>query len=325
MDPRYKFIRGISPFKGLNDYLKAPNIDVKKKTLRFPIPALQLSMMEARMGQGLPKRLGMFFEILAQGIYGGRIGEVHELSEENGNEITSEPDIIHYKTNCIREVKGAHFSSEIKLRDEQMERYALLQVGNYFPDPPVIKFEIFRHKVQGLLKIFEEDGLEGLVYKLSKNVRAMFSLPFSIVYRIYASGSKFTSRYEGDYFHTLTRFNSRGLNTLLAYPRQGLENFGINPNNFIIEKTRSPPDVRMNGARITPFPILSINEKDSQRELEGLKRFMGGIEDTYSSYTLKELLEGSIIDEREKDEIPFEIPDAGEDYDIRQDGLSEIN
>jgi hypothetical protein len=260
---RYKFVRD-GCFDKLTDYFEASDLEIKIKDITYPTEKLQLSLPGFNRGYGLRVRLGRFFEILAQGIYGGKIGDFYELSELNGQNIKrTEPDITHQKINILREVKATHIRNSLKLIDEQMDNYFSLQFKKLHSKPPLIRFEIFRHNLKGLLGY--ESQLEGMISKLAEGTRAMISLPFSVMYRIYKAGIPFTGRYKGETFDNSTLFHASGLNYLLAEPEETLEKLKIDLEFFEFEKRRFPDDVTVNERKIVPFPVLIITEKDPEK------------------------------------------------------------
>ena len=141
----------------------------------------------------------------------------------------------------------------------------------YKRQPPIIRFEIFRHNVKGLLDIFNEDGLEGVVMELTEGTKAMISFPFSVMYRIYQAKIPFTARYEGETYYKSTNFHASGLNYLLAEPEETFKKLNLDPEFFKFQKKSFPWNVTINKRRITPFPVLVIDEKDPMAELENLR------------------------------------------------------
>lgn len=268
---RYKLIRK-GCFNELPDYFNAPCLEIKNKNLTYPTTQLQLTLPGFESIGDLILRLGRFFEILTQGIYGGKIGDFYEFTElENGNNTRTEPDITHQKPNILREVKATSIRDSLKLRDKQMKKYLDLQAGEHFPEPPIIRFEVFRHAVRGLSKICDKSGLEGVIKELTEGIRAMISFPFSLMYRIYQANISFTARYEGKTFHNITRFHARGLNYLLSEPKETFKELNIDPGSFKFQKKKFPEDITINGRKVIPFPVLIINEKNPALELEYLR------------------------------------------------------
>ncbi len=276
---RHELIRDCCFDKRLPDYFNAPYLEIKNENLVYPTTELQLCLPGFDRGWGLRTRLGRFFEILAQGIYGGKIGEFYEFSELNGENMRSEPDITHQKTNILREVKATHTKNSLKLIKHQMEKYLSLQMWDYFQKPPIIRFEIFRHDVKGLLEIFNKNELEGIVKELTEGTKAMISFPFSVMYRIYQANIPFTGKSYGEGFYNSTRFHASGLNHLLAEPEETFKKLGIEPEFFEFQKKSFPWNVTVNERKITPFPVLIIDERNPTQELENLKEISGYKED----------------------------------------------
>ncbi|MEK6945383.1 MAG: hypothetical protein AABW63_01175 [Nanoarchaeota archaeon] len=94
MDERYKFVRG-GPFDGLDDYASAPEINMKNKTLVYPIVQreAQISFQGFYSQRQLNENLGFFFELIAQGIYGGELTNRNFISPQI-NLFTGREEII---------------------------------------------------------------------------------------------------------------------------------------------------------------------------------------------------------------------------------------
>lgn len=272
MDKRFKFIRSKERFKELPDYKFAPYMRVKNKFLEYPV---QYSLFNEEViggGFGLRVKEGHFFELLSHGIYGGLIKKLNHENGGNSNEIiTSEPDITDSKRGIFREVKGVGPGGDLKLIDEQIAKYCLLQTKEYFKNPPKIRFEVFRHDIRKIQENYKKKKLEDLIEGLSQSIKFSLSLPFSLIFQIYCDNNKFTCRHDNEQtYKTLTRLNSSGLNNFLAYPEDTIKSFGLNPEEFIIKKKRFPRTISINDFKIAPFPMLFIynqNEDNFIKEL----------------------------------------------------------
>lgn len=265
-------------FSGLDDYLNSPDIEVRRKKLKYDIPNMVQMPLFKWLNYGIRVSSGRYFEILDNGIFGGSLGEIHKFNEDTGNGLTSEPDITHKNTNRLRETKSVVVGECLRLTDEQIGKYSALQLGegNYFPNFPEIIFDIFRHGVRKMTSRFGKENLKELVQNHSKNTRFMLSLPFSVIHHIansYGDYNSFISRYEEERekFGPTTRFLSPGLNNLLAYPEETFRIQGLNPDDYEFRKRKLPRGMRMNNFRIKPFPILLVKEKDPKKSLEDLK------------------------------------------------------
>jgi hypothetical protein len=277
MDERYQFVRG-EPFDGLDDYASSPKIRVKNKKLTYNIPE-QPDLPGYYYQEGLKRKLGTYFEILAQGMYGGKLYHNEILSPQimlfTGTEEVIQPDLT-LGEGKYKEVKSVERVEPLKLYNKQMRKYLSIVKngvncnGNNI-SPPELDFEIFRHGVGKLFKNFRTKSLDELVEKLSLNMRFMLSLPPQIVFLIYQD-SPYTSKYGGGPTHPpCSKFSSPGINSLLAYPSETLAQLGLNPEDFMIRKRRFPEGVTMNGFEINPFPILMIKDRNYEEWLEKLK------------------------------------------------------
>jgi len=317
-DKRFKFIRG-NVFDGLGDFLESPVIPVKNKNISYYIPPEQLVIPIIDKGSKLKAKLGRYFEVLSQGIYGGDSKERYELSEDDSDEnYVSEPDITHANRNLVREVKAVCTGLDLKLLDNQINKYIKLKLSEELDGNPEIRFDVFRHKAKNLLSEYKLEALEVLADKLTKNVRFMVSFPFTVAYAIFMNkpgNSKLTSRYEGGYFATLTRLNSSGLNGLLASPEKTLRKLGLNDSDYFFIKGRFPNDVKVNNKFVNPFPVLKIYERNPKKSLELFKEKIKNIHQPVD-YFWSDLF--SSIGE----EVPREFIEE-QDYDPRQDGCSD--
>jgi len=272
MDKRFKFIRSKERFKGLEDYKYSPYMRVKKKSIDYPVQYSLFNEESLGDGFGLRVKEGYFFELLSHGIYGGSIKNLyHENGKTSQDIMTTEPDVTDTKKGIFREVKGVGPGGDLKLIDEQIAKYCLLQTKEYFKNPPRIRFEIFRHDIRKIQENYKKKNLESLIGGLSQSIKFSISLPFSLVFQIYCDNNKFTCRHDNELtYNTLTRLNSSGLNNFLAYPRETIESFGLDPDDFIIKKKRFPRTVFINDFNITPFPMLFIYNIKEENFIEGL-------------------------------------------------------
>jgi hypothetical protein len=268
MNKRYKFIRG-HPFDGLEDYFSAPDIRMKNTKLIYPIPQ-QMAFLGYDYQLKLKENLGFFFEILCQGIYGGKLKHREPLTSQlnlfTGGEEVICPDLLCGKGK-YKEVKGVAKGQTLKLLDKQMKKYSSMLANGDNSHHTEIRFEIFRHGVLNLLSTFRKKPLEELVGAISSNTKFMLSIPPQIAFSIY-DGGPYTSKYTGDRWDRCSQFLSNGINSLLAYPDETLTQLGVNPKDFKIRKMRFPAGVKMNNFEINPFPILVIKDKNYARWLK---------------------------------------------------------
>ena len=272
MDPRYKFVRG-KPFQGLSDYLEGRSLRTKKQKIIYPISnsvqdKLFPELISENPAFGLRTRLGHYYELLSKSISGGTLKKLYTLEEySNGDSIKSEPDLTVQKKDksvFLTEVKSIAPGQALKLGDNQIAKYVSLQTGDYFSKSPLIRFDIFRHGILGIQKKYITRPLEELIYDLSKKTKFLVSLPFSVIFEIYKSTDGFSgSRYEGEFYFNLTRFNSSAINDLIANPEYILEKMKINLDDLVIQKRKFPSTIFINGINLQSFPVLIIIDKIS--------------------------------------------------------------
>lgn len=268
MDPRYKFVRG-GPFDGLDDYASAPVIHVKSRDLKYPIikrDGSQRSFQDYNYQRRLKDDLAFFFELLAQGVYGGKLTEREALTPQlsifTGKEDGFvQPDLI-VKPGHYKEVKSFAPGQNAKLMDYQMPKYRdLLRKHTNSHSAPDMEFEFFRHGIRELLKNYRTKPLEELVENIAPTVNFHLSLPSRVAWKIYQADNEFSSRYEGPSFSNCTQFSSSGANAMLAYPEDTLRKLGFSPEDFEIQKRRLPENMTMNSIPILSIPILILKDR----------------------------------------------------------------
>ncbi|MEK6917596.1 MAG: hypothetical protein AABW51_01485 [Nanoarchaeota archaeon] len=270
MDERYKFVRG-QPFDGLEDYASAPIIKMKNKSLTYPI--IQREKQTSFHGfydqRQLNENLGFFFELIAQGIYGGQLINKDFVSPQlglfSGREEIIQPGLI-VKEGYYKEVKSCRNGSALKLLVFQMNKYrSFLRLKTTPYSAPDFEFEIFRHGIKDLDENFKTKSLEDLVKAICPKIKSSVSLPARVIYTLYFHGNNggnpYTSKYSGEKWEPAVNFKSTGQNILLAYPLEFLEQLGLDTNDFEITRYRFPTDVTMNGTRIPSIPMLRIEDK----------------------------------------------------------------
>ena len=278
MKERFGFVRGNDNFRGLEDYLNSEELRIKKKRIKYPLQLSLDCLGEEGPAYGLRVRLGYYFELLTQGIYGGRLKVLHELnngSKNNHDSIRSEPDVTSAEKFFLRESKAVAPGECLKLYDDQIAKYLCLQLGKYFASPPRITFEIYGHGVKKLIRNFREQPLGDLVDSLSASTRFMISLPMSIIVPIHKSGEadspKHTSRYGGKKWRHNSRLLSSGLNSMLAFPEKTISDFGLDTRDYNIWKLRFSKGMKLNTKKIKPFPVLLVRDKDHRKWIETLR------------------------------------------------------
>lgn len=323
-DQRMDFIRSTNYFKGLEqDYGNAKIIQSKKRKINYPLkaPSIQLSLFEQGIKINYPKygirsRSGHFYELLSQAIWGGKVKELYSIEQENGNcLINTEPDVSNLREFLFREVKSFDSKGIVKLNDDQIYKYFLLQTQykkqNLGKSPKII-FDLYRYGFSGIQSKYSMKDLGELIKDLSASTKYMISLPYSLIFQIYKDNNNFSSRYEGDAAKHYTRFLSRGINNLLAYPEETILDLGGNLEDYIIEKRRSQKNIFINGFLIERFPVLVIKDNLCQEEIklkleEEVKRnkaICKRFENIGKQFVKEKDSSGEIIFENQDSEVP---------------------
>ena len=283
MEKRFGFVRAENPFEGIYDYLEADELRISSRQIEYPLQLSLDGLEGSLLKYGLRVRLGYYFELLTQGIYGGVLKGSRQLSNNhhesdkpfNNNILASELDVVFFEKSCLRESKAVSPGESLEIRDEQLAKYACLQLGNYFENPPKIIFEVFRHGVRRLVKNYKDKSLEDIVNALSSSTRFMLSLPFSFIVAVHEKSKdhsfEHASRYEGEKWEHHSKFFSSGLNAMLAYPEKTLSGFGLDIGNYNILKLRFPRGITMNKKEIRPFPVLLVRDKDHGKWVESFR------------------------------------------------------
>jgi len=256
-----------SSFEKLNEYKKSPYVRIKDKSIIYPIQKSLFQEMKKDNGYGIRTKQGYFFELLAQGIYGGMIKKRDYKKTTDSKEIiTSEPDLINKKRSLLREIKSVSPNNDLKLRDTQMAKYILLQTNNYLKNKPEIKFDVFRHGIKNIQKDYINKSLEEMVKDLASSIKYAISIPFSLIFEIYTQEENLlTYRYDGDFYDKLSSLTSKGLNKLIQNPEELIENYELNSKDFEIIRRRFPKTAKINNFPINAFPYLEIVDKEYKK------------------------------------------------------------
>ena len=203
-----KSLRFKDPFLDLDEYKKAPEIKISSCNIGnfYANPTL---FNGTHPQHGLRGISGRYFELVARAIYSGTIRTTHEL-KQGETTVTCEPDITH-NTPLKREVKSVCTGEWLKLSDEQVAKYCIIQArklgcesrGGYSLLPfkediyPLLTYEIFRHCLRKMNEKCRNKTHHDLISMLTKSGRFLISLPFSILYQIHTIQKRgYTSRYD---------------------------------------------------------------------------------------------------------------------------------
>lgn len=261
MNKRFGFIRG-RPFTGLEDYFASEELEVKNKDIKYVInshPNYSLKNPPENVPPSYSKKVACFYEILAQGIYGGKRTKKYLLENDNGFSMGFIPDLIN--GNRIWDSKASAARQHIKLKDEQLMKYSLFQMKS--EEPPNIKIDIFRHGINNMNSKFIDRPLKEFVFQLTKDTRSMVSLDLSVIFEYYRMAHKtkhLKLRYDKGLSYT--KISPVTLNNFIAYPEKTVEELGFDLKDIEIKKRRFPSDVKVNGYEMNSFPVVIIENKN---------------------------------------------------------------
>lgn len=263
-------------FDGLEQYASAPYIDVRTRRIyNLYKPGQQIELRgeftqrgkredAPIIGEKIKQHLGDFFEVLAQGIFGGQRKVKAEVRYDN-QEVIREIDLFLKPEKRLIEVKSVMQKGNLKLVHAPLGGDAALQIMEQYKDW-LIDYVIVRHRTRDLPELSRQ-SLINLERAIAENISSMAVLPFSLIYQIHAVTPQHCSRYsQGDYRNgnlgNLTEVRPPYLDNLLNEPEKAIIATRLNPCDYEIEKRRFPEDVTIDDIRIASFPVLLIRDKD---------------------------------------------------------------
>ncbi|MEK9208310.1 MAG: hypothetical protein AAB922_07510, partial [Patescibacteria group bacterium] len=83
MEKRFGFVRAENPFEGIYDYLEADELRISSRQIEYPLQLSLDGLEGSLLKYGLRVRLGYYFELLTQGIYGGVLKGSRQLSNNH--------------------------------------------------------------------------------------------------------------------------------------------------------------------------------------------------------------------------------------------------
>ena len=260
--------------RSLEEYMGVKPLIPNRKNNTLPI---QQMMFEGQSQYGFRRYIGAFYELITEGLFGGKWQGTDNVSLFHDDPF--KPDIIHngkdYLT--ITESKASSWRDNVKFADYQIDKYMIQQCTSLFLESESdqenkIFFALYKYMVRDPLSKIKNLGgnpLEEIINMLTKETGFLLYLPFSIIHIFHTTNgtSQYQSRYEGDRWFPISRISTTGLKEMLKNPQEVLESFGINPYDFVIQKTRTPNEFYVNRKKVEPFPILYIYDKNHRKWL----------------------------------------------------------
>jgi len=245
--------------------------------------------------------MGDFYELVTAGFYGGKVRKYIQTEAQNGDDRTSQLDVI--TTNGFGELELVHESKaccsgqRCNLWDYQV--YSYCDIQRRYPDAK-IWFDIYRHELH---KIKSFKGTEDELFNALTNKTAfLVSLPLSLVdalNRNSAGNQEIVYRYEGGATHNVSALRSNILNKFLTNPEEVITQMGLNLGDYEIQRKISSSNFCIEGIQVKQFPIVLIDDKYHQ---EWVERFLD--EKPLTPEEIKDLDE-DLVTLDTNDEIPF--------------------
>ncbi len=214
-------------------------------------------------GNQLPSsNLGFFYELVGRAFYGGTLYGSRRSPLPGYPVFESNPDTVDLGEQKMREHKGCARHRTLILRDGQISRYIADQCN--FPDWD-IRSTLFRHSFRDIRSF---KGTEGKLYgSLAQGTVYALDLPLAVLIELHNgethnNGHLVATRSSNGSFPESTRVSKGFMNYLFINPVAALQNLGLNPDEYIATRLMSPPDVKIAGRTLKPFPILRLEHGD---------------------------------------------------------------
>jgi hypothetical protein len=254
--------------KRLEDIMSSHETVIKASDPKISIP-IQTSF--TRVPLSVTRRatlLGFFYENLNRALYGGELNDIkYDVRPYNGNsgEGSVKPDVVDHGGRIVWEAKGCVAGHSCNVMNSQLEGYKYLQY--IYPDAKVL-FALYRHTLKGIKSKPTEGLSEGdIVRELTH--RSIFSvvLPLGLILRLQeipsSQGINHARLYEGSRnWPDCLVINPRTIDGFLFDPEQVLKYLDLDSKDFVIERYRSPSNLRVNRRKIKPLPIVRILHRD---------------------------------------------------------------
>lgn len=206
-------------------------------------------------------RMGVFYELMTTGIFGGKLFDsVKEFKEMHKGWIR--PDVLNDRE--LFESKALRQGQQLNLIDEQINKYKMFQILH---PKDVVYYAIWRHGFKGNIQKTCL-SLDELHRVLSKNTYACIVMPFSIIWTMFES-SRF-KRYKGagDAWPPCTRIGSKFVNDFLFTTEDCLSVLNLDDQRFTVDKRLSPKDFWVEGKQVKTFPFVFIKDNNHQEWVE---------------------------------------------------------
>ncbi|MEK6899286.1 MAG: hypothetical protein AABW79_04280 [Nanoarchaeota archaeon] len=264
--------------------------------------------------------IGLFFELLSTGIYGGNLVDSVSPFLSSDSFISSFPrvDIVDVPGKVARECKGCSYAKEMILRDEQVGNYDSCQLRH--PDYRLI-FEIYKHRLKNIrsFKGPERELHKSLAGNLGYSLRLDYLLLKDLTSRALEqkaeyNGRKLVTRAEASSYRNSSRLTPSFLNGLFEEPEKIVDCIGLDVGDLTIRREITSKEVRvyslpeleiarLNGtargyvSRVSSLPIVSICYKDHDLARSKFLEGMLSSEGSSDRLEVEESVKGTLYEE----------------------------
>jgi len=218
--------------------------------------------------------MGRFYEYLTTGLYGGYANDVKFTVPVGEDQMrNAKPDVIDDVNKRIWECKSSSQGRSSNMMNRQLAVNVVLQTERW-PDYEFF-YGFFKHDLKGARSTYR-NTIEGLFKDLSEKVIFSVILPFDVIVHLAmpfaengSSGSRIIRHYPGN--ETGSRYepcaclNSGSLNGLFLKTEEKLEEIGLDPSDYNIQRFVSPEEIMVDGNEVRKFPIVWVKRKNNRR------------------------------------------------------------
>ncbi len=217
--------------------------------------------------------IGYMYELLIASFYGGKL--LKTPLRIGPEKFSLMPDVVDFERKIYWESKCISNGRRLPLRDDQSNGYNYLQKTKPYPK---INFIIWKHSVNDI-KINLKRSAEELLQEICSRTNYALVMPMSLiaefndltklekhsslVYRYVPkkekpSGKRKLGRRDCVYVKNPVLYD------LLISPEKVIEKLGLDPENYLFNRLKSPLNFYVNNYLLRPFPILEIIDKDHE-------------------------------------------------------------
>jgi len=196
--------------------------------------------------------IGLFFEILATGLFGGKLVDAVSLS--NSKTYSSiRPDVE--SKDWILESKCLKNGQHLNLHDDQVKKYKTYQILK--PKKRIV-WIVWRHTLRNSMS--HRGSIDDLLNAITNRMLIGIMLPFSIILNLWENEHELFRRYET--LWQRTSVTSPAINDFAFDPLRNMERFGLDPDEYKVERYITPMDFVIEKIPVKQFPLVIVSDKN---------------------------------------------------------------